>query len=288
MNFPKANITHNREVEQRYQATVIKILQEEKFENILRMPRLSLFDYEARRDGNVCYIELKTRSVGMAPFFSIRRSQFERLRELKKETGRNVYYLFVQGDMHKLVEIDCFPGDMKPFNVTVHGEAVPSVRFPARGEVLDEEKQRMITLRKQGLAISKIAETLKRSEVSIRKYLPLELRKGFKITRKKQAKEGSRPQGKVYRTKGKEVIKRYRFIIPYSQLVKVLQKDDEAFVEGPFRRATVWKAARRLSELVGRPVRVENACLRFEGKADIQGYSFSLEKQLRQKRSPHR
>jgi hypothetical protein len=98
----------------------------------------------------------------------------------------------------------------------------------------------------------------------------------------------SRARLKVYQTKGKTLVMRYR-IIPYAELKEVLKKDDEAFLEdsdGVLKRGTIWKAARRLSELVGQPVRAEKACLRFEGKPDIPGYSFSLEKPLtRPKRS---
>ena len=103
---------------------------------------------------------------------------------------------------------------------------------------------------------------------------------------------------KVYRTKGKDVVKRCR-VIPYAELAEVLKKDDEAFLEDveegskeQLKRATIYKAARRLSVLVGRPVRVERAFFRIvQGpeKTAIPGYSFSLEKtQQRQKRSQRR
>ncbi|GAI50542.1 unnamed protein product, partial [marine sediment metagenome] len=55
----------------------------------------------------------------------------------------------------------------------------------------------------------------------------------------------------------KNVIKRYR-IIPYSELVPILKKDDLVFLEDDpndrLKPGTVWKAARRLSVLVGRRV----------------------------------
>lgn len=86
---------------------------------------------------------------------------------------------------------------------------------------------------------------------------------------------------KVYRTKGvAEVIKRYR-IIPYQELVKVLSDDGEAFLEDSgreLRRGTVWKAARRLSQLLGRPVRAGRAFLRFDDGTLIEGWSFWLER----------
>jgi hypothetical protein len=100
---------------------------------------------------------------------------------------------------------------------------------------------------------------------------------------------------KVYRSKGKEVIKRCR-VIPYAELTEVLKKDDEAFLEDAeedskekLKRATVYKAARRLSVLVGHPVRVEKAFFRIvrgDEETVIPGYSFSLAKESsRQRRS---
>ncbi|MEM0111355.1 MAG: hypothetical protein QXK90_01170 [Candidatus Parvarchaeota archaeon] len=85
---------------------------------------------------------------------------------------------------------------------------------------------------------------------------------------------------KVHRVKGKSVIKRYR-MIPYADLVEVLRDDGEAFLEdgeGEYRlkRSTVWKAARRLSELVGKPVQVCRALLKV-GEETIEGYSFWVE-----------
>jgi hypothetical protein len=87
--------------------------------------------------------------------------------------------------------------------------------------------------------------------------------------------------GKVHKVKGSnvEVIKRYR-IIPYQELVAVLRDDGEAFLEDSDRelkRGTVWRAARRLSQLVGRRVRASKALLRFPDGTLIEGWSFSVE-----------
>ncbi|MEM2849041.1 MAG: hypothetical protein QXI36_02055, partial [Candidatus Bathyarchaeia archaeon] len=66
------------------------------------------------------------------------------------------------------------------------------------------------------------------------------------------------PSGRVHRIREK-VVKYYR-IIPYSELVEILKEDGEAFFEDtreePIRRQTVWKAARRLSETLGKKVTV--------------------------------
>lgn len=95
------------------------------------------------------------------------------------------------------------------------------------------------------------------------------------------SKVSTRPR--VYSVKGKNVVRRYR-VIPYDELVDVLRRDDEAFLEDgegelKLKRGTVWRAARRLSELVGKPVRAERAFLRLEDGSVVAGYSFSLEKQ---------
>jgi hypothetical protein len=86
--------------------------------------------------------------------------------------------------------------------------------------------------------------------------------------------------GKVHRVKdSKRVVKRYR-IIPYDELAEILRVGDEAFFEDsseqPLKRQTVWKAARRLSELVGKRVVAERALLRVRDGEAIEGYAFSL------------
>jgi hypothetical protein len=81
---------------------------------------------------------------------------------------------------------------------------------------------------------------------------------------------------KVHRTRGKEIIKAYR-IIPYPELVKVLEDDGIAFLEDgerQLKRGTVWKAARRLTEIMGKPVKAEHAYLRFTDGTYLAGYSF--------------
>ena len=84
---------------------------------------------------------------------------------------------------------------------------------------------------------------------------------------------------KVHRVKN-NVIKHYR-IIPYSELADVLKADGEAFLqttpEVPLKRSTIWKAARRLSQMIGKTVRYDRALLRVDGVDVLEGYSFSIE-----------
>ena len=84
---------------------------------------------------------------------------------------------------------------------------------------------------------------------------------------------------KVHSVKGKEVIKAYR-LIPYDELTEVLKRDEIAFLEDSgqeLKRGTVWRAARRLSETLGRRVVAERAYLRLEDGTYIPGYCFYLE-----------
>jgi len=91
---------------------------------------------------------------------------------------------------------------------------------------------------------------------------------------------------KVHRTNNKRMMKHIRSVtIPYKEIMDVLEKDGEAFLEAdnenPLRRQTVWNAARKLSSLLGRRVRYDRALLRVDGEDVLSGYSFSLEEDQR-------
>jgi len=85
---------------------------------------------------------------------------------------------------------------------------------------------------------------------------------------------------RVHRVKDrKKLIRQYR-IIPYSQLVEILREDGAAFfedsVEQPLKRQTVWRAARKLSEMVKKKVVAEKTILQLENGKSLEGYSFSV------------
>jgi hypothetical protein len=82
---------------------------------------------------------------------------------------------------------------------------------------------------------------------------------------------------KVHRVKNQKNLIQYYRIIPYSELVEILRDDGEAFLEGPFKRQTVWKAGRRLSEMLGKKVTAKRALLRLENGDSLEGYSFSVD-----------
>lgn len=85
----------------------------------------------------------------------------------------------------------------------------------------------------------------------------------------------------IHRTKGRNVLKTYR-VIPYEEFSKILREDGEVFLEDtgdpPLRRQTVWRAAKKLAEMIGKKVRYDRALLQVEGgDAFFEGYLFSIE-----------
>jgi len=92
-------------------------------------------------------------------------------------------------------------------------------------------------------------------------------------------KQGGKEMSKVHRVKNnKTIIKRYR-IIPYSELVPILKKDDLVFLEDDpndrLKPGTVWKAAKRLSELVGKKI-VASRVLYQVAEGSLEGYLFAV------------
>jgi len=85
---------------------------------------------------------------------------------------------------------------------------------------------------------------------------------------------------KVHRVKDRKRLIRHYRIIPYSELVDVLREDGVAFFEDsteePLKRQTVHKAARKLSEMLGKKVVAEKKILRLDNGESMEGYSFSV------------
>ena len=87
---------------------------------------------------------------------------------------------------------------------------------------------------------------------------------------------------KIHRTKNGNLIKTYR-MIPYEDFSEVLKQDGEAFLEdpeqGPLKRQTVWKAAKKLSKMVGKKVRFDRALFQLDDEEEtrLEGYAFSVE-----------
>jgi len=92
---------------------------------------------------------------------------------------------------------------------------------------------------------------------------------------------------KVHRTNNRELIKHIKSVtIPYNEIIKELEQDGEVFLEeddeNPLRRQTIWRAAKRLSSALGKPVRYDRALLRIDGVDVLHGFSFSIEDQRSQ------
>ncbi len=75
------------------------------------------------------------------------------------------------------------------------------------------------------------------------------------------------------------IVKCFR-VIPYKDLVPLLKKGDLAFLEDdpedPLKRGTVWKATRRLSELVEKKVVVSRVIYTLKN-ISMEGYLFQVE-----------
>lgn len=87
----------------------------------------------------------------------------------------------------------------------------------------------------------------------------------------------------VHRVKNGKSLRRYRFV-PYEEIVGVLKKDGSAFLEEtddrPLKPQTMWKAARKLSEIVGKKVGYYPSFLRLDREGEavyLVGYTFQLE-----------
>jgi hypothetical protein len=85
----------------------------------------------------------------------------------------------------------------------------------------------------------------------------------------------------IHRTKGKNVLRTYR-VIPYAEFSKILKEDGEVFLEDtggpPLKRQTVWRAAKKLTKMVGKKVLYDRALLQMEDKDSFfEGYLFSIE-----------
>jgi hypothetical protein len=87
----------------------------------------------------------------------------------------------------------------------------------------------------------------------------------------------------VHRIKDKNVIQHFK-TIPYKDIIEVLLDDGIAFLEQTepsLKRQTVWKAARRLSERLGKKVICRKRTLEIKDNDEttdiMDGYLFEIE-----------
>ena len=84
---------------------------------------------------------------------------------------------------------------------------------------------------------------------------------------------------KAHTSKGQNVTKTFRKI-PYVQFADILKKDGEAFLEdinkeAPLKRQTIWKACKKLTEMVGKKIKYNSAVMHL-GEEILEGYQFTV------------
>lgn len=87
----------------------------------------------------------------------------------------------------------------------------------------------------------------------------------------------------VHRVRDKKRLVRSFRIIPYDDLAEILRDDGVAFFESsgepPLKRQTVWRAARRLSEMMKKQVIAEHCVYKIQNGKELEGYAFSVKTQ---------
>jgi hypothetical protein len=169
-------------IEDRETPKAIEILKSNGFREILRMPRLCLYDFEALdSSGKPVYIEFRFRSPDKAPLFVFKKSKLARLRELRERTGREVYLLLLWGERYKLTTLDNLDEDLKPFKLFITGKDNLSFRFPLEGELREEEKTKIKELFEKGVKLKDIAQEVGRCTPTIAHFLE---REGLRVSRR--------------------------------------------------------------------------------------------------------
>jgi len=223
-----------------------EILSENGFVGIKRMPRRTLFDFLAERDGELVFIEMKVRSPdAKTQTFVFRKGQLERLISLERETGNKVYILLINKFGYRLFRLKDFlerKVDLKPFRVSIH-----------KGE------------KREYFEVWRFnAENLKWEGIKSK----------LKKRREKEKRSDHKPRFFTL-TEEHKVVRRFWKRIPYDDVAKELLKGHEVFVEG-ITRHTAWYAAKKLSKMTGRKVRYYSGTILFPDE-QLNGYSFALE-----------
>jgi hypothetical protein len=85
------------------------------------------------------------------------------------------------------------------------------------------------------------------------------------------------------------VIRRFK-LIPYGELSEILKSGETAFLEDSpnaeqkLRRQTIWKAAKKLSVMTGKPVVAQKGAMTLKPGGSMEGYLFSVATRQVQKR----
>lgn len=84
---------------------------------------------------------------------------------------------------------------------------------------------------------------------------------------------------KIHRVTDKSKFIRSYKILPYEEIAQILKTPGETvFFESSkeltLKRQTIWKAARRLSEMVGKTVVAQRGVLKLNSESGVEGYLF--------------
>lgn len=94
-------------------------------------------------------------------------------------------------------------------------------------------------------------------------------------------------ESKIHRVSDRKSLVRSFRIIPYDDLAEILRDDGVAFFESsgepPLKRQTVWRAARRLSEMMKEQVIAEHCLYNLKDGKQLAGYAFSVKQKSRKK-----
>lgn len=88
---------------------------------------------------------------------------------------------------------------------------------------------------------------------------------------------------RLYRVNDQQFIPRYTHI-PYDEMIPILKRGENTFIEDlagkKFNNTTILRAARKLTGMVGKPVVARKGFLKIENGANLEGYLFSVERQV--------
>lgn len=86
------------------------------------------------------------------------------------------------------------------------------------------------------------------------------------------------PKNKIHRVTDSSSFTRHYRKFDYEEIARILRTGDTAFFEStekqPLKRQTAWKAAKKLSKMVGKKVSAVNGDIKVNGNEALKGYLF--------------
>lgn len=100
-------------------------------------------------------------------------------------------------------------------------------------------------------------------------------------------------ESRIHRITDKSKVIRHFKILPYNEIAQILKTPGETVFfenskEQPLKRQTMWKAAKKLTVMVGKKVVAQRGALKLNDEQALQGYLFSVvdQRPQRQKDKP--